>query len=88
VFFLFHSSPEWDSIDDETKEELGLCFDADGEFWMCYEDFIKHFDRLEFCNLSPDSLDQEYGKTKWSTSILEGSWIPGQTAGGCRNYIG
>ena len=74
------------------KEDLGLTFDADGEFWMSFKDFCKHFQRLEICNLSPDSLEEdelaETGKKKWEMSVYEGAWIRGATAGGCRNYIG
>lgn len=50
---------------------------------------MNYFDRLEICNLSPDSLEEEEaGKTKWNMNILEGAWVYGSTAGGCRNYIG
>lgn len=81
-------SKEWGFIDDETKEEIGLVFDADGEFWMSFKDFMAHFDRIEICNLSPDSLEEEYGKKKWNMSIFEGAWVEGESAGGCRNYLG
>lgn len=80
-------SKEWDFIDEETKEDIGLTFDADGEFWMSFKDFMTHFDRLEICNLSPDSLDEDAGGTKWNMNIFEGAWMRGSTAGGCRNYI-
>lgn len=58
---------------------------------MSYKDFQKFFDRLEICNLSPDSLteeDVELGKKKWEMSVFEGDWVRGVTAGGCRNYLG
>jgi calpain len=71
---------------------LGLIFEADGEFWMSYKDFTQYFDRLEICNLSPDSLDEDEleaeGKKKWNMSVFEGAWVRGATAGGCRNFIG
>jgi calpain len=41
---------------------------------------IQHFDSLEMCNLSPDSLDDEEisaGKIKWHQSVFSGSWITG-----------
>ncbi|XP_058465598.1 calpain-A-like isoform X1 [Malaya genurostris] len=83
-------SPEWRFIPDEQKEELGLSFDVDGEFWMSYRDFIRYFDRVEICNLSPDSLSEEQesrGKLRWEMSTFEGEWAMGSTAGGCRNYL-
>uniref|UniRef100_A0A8D8CSH3 Calpain-A n=1 Tax=Culex pipiens TaxID=7175 RepID=A0A8D8CSH3_CULPI len=83
-------SAEWRFIPDEQKEELGLSFDNDGEFWMSYRDFCKYFDRIEICNLSPDSLSEEQanrGKLRWEMSTFEGEWAVGSTAGGCRNYL-
>ncbi|XP_052742733.1 calpain-B isoform X5 [Bicyclus anynana] len=84
-------SPEWRFIPESEKEELGLTFDDDGEFWMSFKDFCSHFDRVEICNLNPDSLDPEEcpkGCTKkWEMSVFEGEWVRGVTAGGCRNYL-
>jgi calpain len=82
-------SPMWRYISDEEKEEVGLTFDKNGEFWMSYKDFRKHFSRLEICNLNPDSLSEEEllrsHKRKWDMSMFEGEWVRGVTAGGCRN---
>ncbi|CAG4975204.1 unnamed protein product [Colias eurytheme] len=84
-------SPEWRFIPESEKEELGLTFDDDGEFWMSFKDFCQHFDRVEICNLNPDSLDPEEcpeGCTKkWEMSVFEGEWVRGVTAGGCRNFL-
>ncbi|PNF13748.1 hypothetical protein B7P43_G14091 [Cryptotermes secundus] len=84
-------SPEWRVIPDKEKEEIGLTFDEDGEFWMSYKDFQKHFSRLEICNLNPDSLTEEEllrsHKRKWEMSMFECEWVRGVTAGGCRNYL-
>jgi hypothetical protein len=58
---------------------------------MSYRDFLKYFDRVELCNLSPDSLSEEQqsrGKKKWEMSTFEGEWASGVSAGGCRNYLG
>jgi len=41
------SSPEWRYIPEEQKAEIGLTFDRDGEFWMSFQDFLNHFDRVE-----------------------------------------
>ncbi|XP_053670171.1 calpain-A-like [Anopheles nili] len=80
-------SPEWRFIPDDQKQELGLNFDHDGEFWMSYRDFTRYFDRMEICNLSPDSLSDDRGKIRWEMSMFEGEWAIGSTAGGCRNYL-
>ncbi|XP_018368104.1 PREDICTED: calpain-A-like isoform X2 [Trachymyrmex cornetzi] len=83
-------SPEWRFIPDHEKEELGLTFDMDGEFWMSFQDFTRHFTQLEICNLNPDSLttdDISAGKKRWEMSVFEGEWVRGVTAGGCRNFL-
>ncbi|XP_068144740.1 calpain-A [Drosophila tropicalis] len=84
------SSPEWRYIPEEQKQEIGLTFDRDGEFWMSFQDFLNHFQRVEICNLSPDSLtedQQNSGKRKWEMSMYDGEWTRGVTAGGCRNFL-
>jgi len=84
-------SPEWRYIPESEKQEIGLVFENDGEFWMSYRDFIKHFMRLEICNLNPDSLTEDEltasDKKRWEMSVFEGEWVRGVTAGGCRNYL-
>lgn len=54
---------------------------------MEFEDFKANYDRVELCNLTPDSLMDDT-KKKWNVNVLDGSWIRGSTAGGCRNFIG
>ncbi|XP_053684463.1 calpain-B-like isoform X2 [Sabethes cyaneus] len=80
-------SPEWRFIPEETKKEIGLIFEVDGEFWMSYQDFVKHFDRIEICNLSPNCpIVRQQGEYPWKQASFEGEWAIGSTAGGCRNY--
>ncbi|XP_022217684.2 calpain-B [Drosophila obscura] len=84
------SSAEWRFIPEHAKEEIGLNFDRDGEFWMSFQDFLNHFDRVEICNLNPDSLtedQQNSSRRKWEMSMFEGEWTSGVTAGGCRNFL-
>lgn len=91
IYVWYYRSAEWRFIPDHEKEELGLTFDVDGEFWMSFQDFKKYFTRLEICNLNPDSLtedDLSAGKKKWEMSVFEGEWVRGVTAGGCRNFLG
>lgn len=56
-------------------------------FRMEFDDFKANFDKIEICNLTPDSLTDNV-KRKWEVSMFEGNWIRGSTAGGCRNFIG
>ena len=58
---------------------------------MSFEDWQKNFQKLEICNLGPDSLDEEeasQGKKRWEATAEVGEWIPRVNAGGCRNYLG
>ncbi|CAG0893965.1 unnamed protein product [Cyprideis torosa] len=82
-------SREWSLIPDDEREAIGLTFESDGEFWMSFKDFVNNFEKIEICNLSPDSLDETEtnGKTKWEMSMYEGAWVAGATAGGCRNNL-
>jgi len=85
-------SPEWQFIPTEEKEEVGLTFDRDGEFWMSFRDFSAHYSRLEIVNLNADSLEEEElsgNKSKrWSANEFAGNWVKGASAGGCRNHLG
>lgn len=84
-------SSEWRFIPDAEKKKIGLTHEEDGEFWMTFQDFCHHFQKLEICNLAPDSLDDEElsqkSKKKWETTIESGSWVPRVNAGGCVNYM-
>lgn len=69
-------SPEWQYIPDDEKANLGITFDQDGEFWMSYKDFMKYFDQLEICNLTPDSLDDNFDdRPTWEVATFEGTYV-------------
>ncbi|XP_076847941.1 calpain-9 [Brachyhypopomus gauderio] len=80
------NSREWSYVDKAVKTRLLENAAEDGEFWMEFDDFKSNYDRVEICNLTPDSLTDDT-KKKWATNTLEGNWIRGATAGGCRNFI-
>ncbi|KAM7419853.1 hypothetical protein PAMA_016792 [Pampus argenteus] len=80
------NSREWDYIDRAEKTRILQNSTDDGEFWMEFEDFKLNYDKVEICNMTPDSLADDT-KRHWKVSMLEGNWIRGSTAGGCRNYI-
>ena len=71
-------SAEWQFIPDEEKENIGLNFDSDGEFWMSYKDFKNYWDQLEICNLSPDALHDD-GESDdnvgWHVKTVEGEIV-------------
>ncbi|XP_053315306.1 calpain-2 catalytic subunit [Spea bombifrons] len=78
------NSNEWNSVDPDDRDRLIKRCD-DGEFWMSYNDFLRHYSRLEICNLTPDTLTSEKYR-KWSLAKMDGMWRRGSTAGGCRNF--
>ncbi|KAB0342735.1 hypothetical protein FD754_019661 [Muntiacus muntjak] len=76
--------PNWNTIDPEVRETLTRR-QEDGEFWMSFSDFLRHYSRLEICNLTPDTLTCDTYK-RWKLTKMDGNWRRGSTAGGCRNY--
>jgi calpain len=57
---------------------------------MSFQVFCKEFQKLEICNLGPDSLDEDQlgdGK-RWEMTKENGAWVRRVNAGGCRNYLG
>ncbi|OWK08391.1 CAPN2, partial [Cervus elaphus hippelaphus] len=56
-----------------------------GEVEMSFSDFLRHYSRLEICNLTPETLTCDTYK-RWKLTKMEGNWRRGSTAGGCRNY--
>lgn len=87
------NSQEWRLVPDDEKQDIGLVYNHDGEFWMSYKDFVANFQRLEICFLGPDglALDSTLGlgnekSVKWESNIQEGSWTRSVNAGGCKNY--
>ncbi|ELU07534.1 hypothetical protein CAPTEDRAFT_167979 [Capitella teleta] len=85
-------SEEWTLVPEEEKEEMGLTYSHDGEFWMAYKDWVENFQRLEIVYLGPDTLleddegDEWDAVRKWEGHLMEGSWRKRVNAGGCRNF--
>lgn len=65
-------SAEWQYIPDDEKENIGLNFENDGEFWMSYKDFRSMWDQLEICNLSPHALEDCSEHVTWQVKQVEG----------------
>ena len=72
-------------VPEDEKINHGIVCEHDGEFFMSMKDFFANFDAMEMCHISPQSWGdlEEFG---WHENHFEGSWIAGESAGGCRNY--
>ncbi|KAM5146778.1 calpain-2 catalytic subunit-like [Mantella aurantiaca] len=77
-------SPLWSLLDNVLKDKLHVDHE-DGEFWMQMDDFLRYFDTLEICSLTPDSVCSDTTKP-WMDSSFNGKWVRGHNAGGCRNH--
>ncbi|XP_034543428.1 calpain-1 catalytic subunit-like isoform X2 [Notolabrus celidotus] len=73
----------WQTISPQDRQQC-LSVDDDGEFWMTLEDFCRFYSDLDICCKCPDFLDAS-SSCHWKTSVYEGRWVAGTTAGGCLN---
>ena len=69
-------SAEWQFIPDEEKENIGLNFDGDGEFWMSYKDFQTHWDQLEICHHNLEAVEEDGApddRVTWHMKTVSGN---------------
>ncbi|XP_037551407.1 calpain-A [Nematolebias whitei] len=76
----------WQTVSPSDREKFRSLSD-DGEFWMTIEDLCKCFVDIDICGLSPDFIDGN-PSSQWKTSMYEGRWVAGTTAGGCIGNTG
>lgn len=77
----------WNSLPSYIKRDLGLTFDSDGEFYMCFNrDFLKFFGELEIVHLCPGSMLRQstQDQMKHEVFYFHGEWT-GESAAGCGN---
>ncbi|KAL3309674.1 hypothetical protein Ciccas_011777, partial [Cichlidogyrus casuarinus] len=82
-------APEWETISHRKMRELGVQDKQDGEFWMSFEDFIKHFSNIQMCHLDFERLnmtDQDLVNS-WTVIQMQDSWKPRVNAGGRSSYV-
>ncbi|XP_076435379.1 calpain-5-like [Babylonia areolata] len=77
-------SPEWQKITKSDRQKVGLTFEEDGEFWMTFEDFCRHFHQTALCRVVNTSLLSL--KKTWSEGAVHGAWRGPDRAGGCPNH--
>ncbi|XP_046405964.1 calpain-1 catalytic subunit-like isoform X2 [Ischnura elegans] len=76
---------EWDGLSERDKELLSARIRNDGEFWMSFEDFARHFTRLDLVHVGPDDWMSEpaiHSKQPWRAVLARRRWRSGYNAGG------
>lgn len=90
-------SNEWNQLSASVKSSLEFKIANEGEFWMCFEDFCRAFNSIQFCHMTPDAFSDEVLKTNgaastdtkigWKMVAYHGEWsVAAGTAGGSGNY--
>eukprot|EP01135_Chromosphaera_perkinsii_P005219 Nk52_evm2s326 gene=Nk52_evmTU2s326 len=78
-------APEWKKFGKKDLKKLGIDPDEDdGEFYMCLEDVIKHFDSFIVCRIVNTRI-LSLQKT-WRLKHAKGGWRARVNAGGCVNH--
>ncbi|XP_006083058.1 calpain-10 isoform X9 [Myotis lucifugus] len=80
----------WTQVDPVDSAEL-LSQLQEGEFWVDEEEFLREFDEVTigYPVTEAGHLQSLYSEKVLShTQELPGAWVPGQSAGGCRNNSG
>ena len=77
-------SREWNKLSEMEKNKFGLTFDADGEWWMDFDDFLTNYNELEICHLCPEEMLGIQEDIGLAVQSWHGKWVKGKSAGGCR----
>ncbi|XP_056640936.1 calpain-9-like isoform X2 [Diorhabda sublineata] len=81
---------EWDGLSNRDKELLSIRVTNEGEFWMSFEDFSRHFTQLDLVHIGPDDWMMEgalHSKQPWRAVLARRRWRAGYNAGGGPSYI-
>ncbi|KAG5666809.1 hypothetical protein PVAND_014819 [Polypedilum vanderplanki] len=49
----------WDNVSETEKAKVDYMKKGNGEFYISFSDFLKHFDILEICNVTADLIDHD-----------------------------
>ncbi|UYV77680.1 K02A2.6-like [Cordylochernes scorpioides] len=80
---------EWERLSERDQEQLGVRVRNEGEFWMSFEDFSRHFTHLDLLHVGPDDWLQEgalHTKRPWRAVLARRRWRSGFNAGGGPQY--
>lgn len=77
----------WQWVDEATKKKIQVESRDDGEFWMSFRDFCRHFQEVTICLLGPDFDGDGVRDTVRHMETVRGEWKAGVSAGGSRNNL-
>lgn len=83
------NSEEWSKVGDSERTNLGITVADDGEFWMSFSDWCRHFTDTDVCRIINTSVISVH-KT-WHEVVHFGSWTKNadpllNRCGGCANH--
>ncbi|XP_065568283.1 calpain-11-like isoform X2 [Artemia franciscana] len=82
-------SEEWNLLSSRDKELLSIRVRNEGEFWMSFNDFTRHFTHLDLVHVGPDDWMNEpalHTKRPWRAVLARRRWRTGYNAGGGPQY--
>ncbi|CAH1789673.1 unnamed protein product [Owenia fusiformis] len=74
------NSREWQMVNAQDRDKMGIVFDKEGEFWMSFDDFLKHFTGIDVCHFVNTAFFSL--KRTWHEALLPGNWTR-ELSGGC-----
>uniref|UniRef100_A0A8C7WZ71 Calpain catalytic domain-containing protein n=1 Tax=Oryzias sinensis TaxID=183150 RepID=A0A8C7WZ71_9TELE len=63
------SSKEWAKIGDTERHNLGLTVEDDGEFWMSFRDWCRHFSDADICHIFDNLLTSNRKKEVFNSDL-------------------
>ncbi|KAL3886449.1 hypothetical protein ACJMK2_026437 [Sinanodonta woodiana] len=73
-------APEWQKVKQSEWQKLGLSLERDGEFWMAFDDFVKHYSNVDIHHFENTSFFAF--KKSWQENIFHGEWNVSERSGG------
>ncbi|GFR64588.1 calpain-5, partial [Elysia marginata] len=74
------TSKEWKSIAASEWAKMGIKFEKEGEFWMCFSDWVKYFTDTDICHFVNTSFFTL--KKTWTETICLSEWSSAGRNGG------
>ncbi|XP_030759700.1 calpain-9-like isoform X2 [Sitophilus oryzae] len=81
---------EWDGLSTRDKDLLSVRVANEGEFWMSFDDFARHFTQLDLVHIGPDDWMLEnalHSKQPWRAVLARRRWRAGYNGGGGPCYV-